>query len=1057
MSTNHFPSYYQEYIYLSRYSRWLPDKNRREHWPETVDRYFDFFDKHLREMHKFKLDKQTRKELWEAIYGLEAMPSMRCLMTAGEALERENVAGYNCSFEPIDSPRAFDEILYILMNGTGVGFSVESKYTEKLPVVAEEFHETDTTIVVADSKLGWAKSLKELIGLLYAGQIPKWDVSKVRPAGAPLKTFGGRASGPEPLVALFKMVCEIFKNAAGRKLTTLECHDIVCKIAEIVVVGGVRRSALISLSDLDDELMRKAKSIYTVTFALQKDNVISFDYISESGEVKHMDWKFDPENTNDVWTARQITNEKKVGWWTIAPQRALANNSFVAEGPIDAGTFMKEWLALYDSKSGERGIFSRVASQNKALESGRRIGDNDYGTNPCSEIILRPREFCNLTEVIVRASDGIEDLKRKVRIAAILGTFQSTLTNFKYITKRWKENCEEERLLGVSLTGILDNQYTNGKAWKTKNEFEEFLSSLKEYAVSINKEWAEKIGIPASAAVTCVKPSGCRPWDGLVTTDKGIFTLEDMMLHHDSETEWADVSHLNINTAGGRTTKTFINGMADVYKINLSLGYELKSTPNHQWYVEGKGWVRTDALKEGDVIEVQENTYVGTESLLKTLNPNAINVRTDAIQIHQPKMMTPDLAWFLGYLWGDGAMSPSRYRLRWTDARKENLEKAQAILKNIFNVESHIVEKQNEIAYTLEIGSKILWHWLIKNGVWKYQSEKLDVIPTVVRTSSKESVIAFLAGLFDADGWYGQGKATLTTADELFANHVQQVSLAVGLRFGRSKNTKGENYQSQKSMFLMNLCGGSDPDSIDTFKKHSNKISGDLNASNPQRVSKVGIVKSVVHHGREFTFDVETKDHWFLAGGFKSHNTVSQLTDTASGIHARHSEYYIRTVRADKKDPLAVMMKDMGFPVEDDVTKPEHTYVFSFPIKSPENAVFRKDMTAIEQLELWLTYHRHWCEHKPSVTITVTEDEWVDVGAWVYKHFDEMAGVSFLPYDGGSYRQAPYQDITKEQYEEWLKLMPEKVDWTLLQHYEKVDSTSGTQTLACTGAGSCEL
>lgn len=693
MSTNHFPSYYQEYIYLSRYSRWLPDKNRREHWPETVDRYFDFFDKHLREMHKFKLDKQTRKELWEAIYGLEAMPSMRCLMTAGEALERENVAGYNCSFEPIDSPRAFDEILYILMNGTGVGFSVESKYTEKLPVVAEEFHETDTTIVVADSKLGWAKSLKELIGLLYAGQIPKWDVSKVRPAGAPLKTFGGRASGPEPLVALFKMVCEIFKNAAGRKLTTLECHDIVCKIAEIVVVGGVRRSALISLSDLDDELMRKAKSIYTVTFALQKDNVISFDYISESGEVKHMDWKFDPENTNDVWTARQITNEKKVGWWTIAPQRALANNSFAAEGPIDVGTFMKEWLALYDSKSGERGIFSRVASQNKALESGRRIGDNDYGTNPCSEIILRPREFCNLTEVIVRASDGIEDLKRKVRIAAILGTFQSTLTNFKYITKRWKENCEEERLLGVSLTGILDNQYTNGKAWKTKNEFEEFLSSLKEYAVSINKEWAEKIGIPASAAVTCVKPSG----------------------------------------------------------------------------------------------------------------------------------------------------------------------------------------------------------------------------------------------------------------------------------------------------------------------------------------------------------------------------TVSQLTDTASGIHARHSEYYIRTVRADKKDPLAVMMKDMGFPVEDDVTKPEHTYVFSFPIKSPENAVFRKDMTAIEQLELWLTYHRHWCEHKPSVTITVTEDEWVDVGAWVYKHFDEMAGVSFLPYDGGSYRQAPYQDITKEQYEEWLKLMPEKVDWTLLQHYEKVDSTSGTQTLACTGAGSCEL
>jgi ribonucleoside-triphosphate reductase len=692
MATNYFPSYYQEFIHLSRYSRWLYEKGRREHWPETVDRLFSFFDEHLLEMHKFRLDKQTKKELKEAVFDLGVMPSMRCLMTAGDALKRENVAGYNCSFVAIDSPRAFDEVLYILMNGTGVGYSIESKYVNQLPEVAEDFHESDTTIVVADSKLGWAKALKELLGLLYAGQIPKEDTSKVRGAGSPLKTFGGRASGPDPLIELFRFCKETFKNAAGRRLTTLECHDIVCKIADIVVVGGVRRSALICISDLFDDLMRVAKSIYKVTFALQKGNVVSFDYVSEDGTVKHLDWTFDPDKANEVADAKMITNEQKVGWWVTAGQRKLANNSYAVEGEIPVGVFMKEWLALYDSYSGERGIFSRVAAKKQAGKFGRRDPDHDFGTNPCSEIILRNREFCNLTEVIVRPTDNIEDLKRKVRLATILGTMQSTLTNFKYITKKWRENCEEERLLGVSLTGISDNSYTNGRAHRSKADFEDMLEELRDYAVSINKEWADKIGIPQSKAVTCVKPSG----------------------------------------------------------------------------------------------------------------------------------------------------------------------------------------------------------------------------------------------------------------------------------------------------------------------------------------------------------------------------TVSQLTDTASGIHARHNPYYIRTVRADKNDPLAALMIDMGFPVEDDITKPDKTYVFSFPMKSPEGSICRKDLSAIEQLELWLTYQRHWCEHKPSITVSVKDDEWMKVGAWVYEHFDEMSGVSFLPFDGGIYKQAPYQDCTGEEYEEFLKKMPATVDWKLLEHYEKIDSTTGSQELAC-AAGGCEL
>jgi ribonucleoside-diphosphate reductase alpha chain len=637
MSNNYLPTAYQEFIYLSRYSRWLPEKERRETWDETVARYFDFFTEHLNETHKYKLNKSLRTELEEAILSQKVMPSMRCLMTAGEALKRENIAGYNCSYIAVDKPSAFDEILYVLMNGTGVGFSVERQFVSQLPTIAEEFHQTDTTIVVADSKLGWARAMKELVGMLYVGQIPRWDLSKIRPAGAILKTFGGRASGPEPLEALFNFSVNIFRNAAGRKLSSVECHDIVCKIAEIVVVGGVRRSALISLSNLSDDRMRAAKS----------------------GQ-----------------------------WWTTEPQRALANNSACYTEKPDIGVFMDEWKSLYESKSGERGIFNRESAVKIAEQSGRRNTEYEFGTNPCSEIILRNREFCNLSEVVVRATDTRTSLLEKVRLATILGTFQSTLINFKYVSAAWRKNCEEERLLGVSLTGIMDCKVTNGK----DAGLEKLLDELREQAIKTNEEFAKKIGINQSVAVTCVKPSG----------------------------------------------------------------------------------------------------------------------------------------------------------------------------------------------------------------------------------------------------------------------------------------------------------------------------------------------------------------------------TVSQLVDAASGIHARHNPYYVRTVRGDKKDPLTKMMTEAGFPVEDDQTNPSHTSVFSFPMKVDNSAVFRTDLSAIEQLELWLVYQKYWCEHKPSVTISVKEDEWLEVGAWVYKNFDYMSGVSFLPFAEHTYKQAPYQDCKKEEYEILLNKMPKNVEWDKLAKYEKTDMTIGVQELAC-ASGFCEI
>ena len=644
------PTEYQQFIHLSRYARWDYEKGRRETWHETIERYFDFFTRHLEKNHEFILENGERTELENAVKHLKVMPSMRCLMTAGPALEKENIAGYNCAYVKVDHVRSFDEILYILMNGTGVGFSVEEEYVKKLPTIPDELYETDTTIVVADSKLGWARAFKELISLLYGGHIPKWDVSKIRPAGAPLKTFGGRASGPAPLIDLFNFVVSTFSAAVGRKLKPIEAHDIVCKTAEVVVVGGVRRSALISLSDLNDREMRFAKS----------------------GQ-----------------------------WWEKDVQRSLANNSVNYKEKPDVGTFMREWLSLYDSKSGERGIYNGLASKYHVNELNtrekdkdgtyiqRRLARDDFGTNPCSEIILRSREFCNLSEVVVRSNDTIESLRSKVRIATILGTFQSTLTSFKYLSTEWKRNCEEERLLGVSLTGIMDCVLTNG----TKGNVKKLLNELRELAVETNKEWSEKLGIERSASITCVKPSG----------------------------------------------------------------------------------------------------------------------------------------------------------------------------------------------------------------------------------------------------------------------------------------------------------------------------------------------------------------------------TVSQLVDSASGIHARHNAYYIRTVRADNKDPLCKLMVAEGFPNEPDVTKPEHTTVFTFPSKSPKGAICRNDMTAEKQLSLWHTYAKEWCEHKPSVTISVKDDEWVNTAAWVYKHFDDVSGISFLPFSDHTYKQAPYQDCTEQEYNELMEKMPMNVDWSALSNYETQDQTSASQEFACTSEKGCEI
>jgi len=623
---SNLPTVYQDVIAMSRYARFIPEKNRRETWSETVDRLVTYLDTKTPEL------KKEIKEIREAVLNLDVMPSMRLLMTAGEACERDNISAYNCSYLAVNNKRAFSEALYILMNGTGVGFSCERQEIDKLPAIPLDLRVCDDLIVVEDSKLGWAKAFKKLLSSLYEGDIPTFDFSKVRPAGARLKTFGGRASGPDPLKRLFEFVTETFKHAKGRKLNSIEVHDIMCMIGEIVVVGGVRRSALISLSNLTDRRMREAKM---------------------------------------------------GAWYNDHPHRGLANNSVAYTEKPDSETFMEEWVSLVKSKSGERGIFNRIAAQDQANKWGRRSPDFSYGTNPCSEIILRDKQFCNLTEVVVRANDTEESLARKVRLATILGTIQSTLTDFKFLSAEWKQNTEEERLLGVSMTGIMDAEITY-------NPNPEMLERLRDEARKTNEKYAKRLDIPVSASITCVKPSG----------------------------------------------------------------------------------------------------------------------------------------------------------------------------------------------------------------------------------------------------------------------------------------------------------------------------------------------------------------------------TVSQLVNSASGIHTRHNDYYYRRIRMDKKDPIYGFLKDKGVEVEDEAFRPDNTAVFTFPMKAPKGAILRDGMTALEQLENWIVYQRHWCEHKPSVTISVKDDEWVEVGAWVWKHFDEISGVSFLPHSDHTYQQAPYEDCTKEQYEELLSKTPKTIDWT--EFVEMEDNTIGQQTLACT-AGSCEI
>lgn len=1007
---------YKAFISKSRYARWIPEYNRREKWEETVRRYVDFF------APKVNIDAESKQEIFDAIRNHKVMPSMRAIMTAGEALERSNVAGFNCSFIAIDSPRAFDEALYILMCGTGLGFSVEKRYTRYLPEVPANIQPSDRVVAVHDSKEGWAQGYRELVASLFEGYLPKWDIRQIRPEGARLKTFGGRSSGPQPINDLFEFTVKIFAGARGRKISSIECHEIMCMIGSIVVVGGVRRAALISISSLSDDEMRDAKS----------------------GE-----------------------------WWMNKPHLALSNNSATYHSKPSRKEFDAEWEALRLSKSGERGIFNLAGAKEHSPE--RRESNKIAGTNPCGEIELRPSEFCNLSEVVVQDTDTIEDLKSKVAIATKIGTWQSTLTNFPYLRSEWKANCDEERLLGVSITGTEGHPVINGRQGKEK--MAKWLQEMKSVAISTNKKEARRIGINQSAAVTAVKPSGCRPGDGLLTTDVGIYTISEMTDEHPQSQEWADVVGIKA-TNGDKITKTYRNGVSEVFNIKLSIGYELESTPNHQWYVSSMhnghkyvksfvpGWYRTDELLPGHIIDTSIGSYSNKEEAMFAPSEDDVLKYNTGIR-SMPLRMNPDIAWMLGYLWGDGSMSVYKHRLRFTDENLYNIEKAQRIIKENFGHGGNIRRAgKDRNCHSLEMASAQVFAFIKNNGVWKYSESGINDIPKIVRESSYESVIAFIAGIVDSDGCVyernGKKELCISTADAAFAKHLQQVGLAVGVSLGRSHNTKGKNKQAQKSMWIMSLHSNCDPDRLRILAKHSEKVARvmperELRVLNPVHMMKMGKVQSVTPAGERETFDVEVENsHWYHAGSFKSHNTVSQIVGVSSGIHPWYAQYFIRRVRASKMDPMAKFLEEAGVPCEEDAYN-DKNIVFSYPTAAPEGSITRHDRTAIEQAEMWITFKENWTEHNPSVTVYIGDEEWEEMADWVYEHFDRVVGMSFIPKEDESHSfvQAPYEEITKEQYEQMQAGMPE-INWDFLGIYETDDNTTGSQTLACQ-AGQCDV
>jgi len=1336
-----------EFTTLRTYARFLWEECRRETYQETVDRYLDWAFKNPLIPAKVKI-KTREKMLAREVFG-----SMRALWTAGPAADLDSSVIYNCAFLCINDLSAFGEVLINLMCGCGVGYSVEREYISKLPVVNNQKNLPVYNVTVEDSRRGWKDAFDIGMSAWFKGRDCYFDFSKLRPMGAPLMTMGGRSSGPEVLRELLRFTRDTILGAQGRQLTSLECHDILCEIARVVIVGGTRRSALISLSDLTDidlrvckdfnrvnqikdeserarEMVklyrrfgannsavyynkpdiftfldewnalgrsgtgergianiggarrhaphrRKSKLIRGLNPCLRGDMRIlttngyvrfdelegqTVDFINAngvrstgtvwySGEKTIVRVRFRTDGVEDIYCTpdhrfmlldgsecsasnlvgkrvKRFVNIKSEfdtraflagfiqgdgctsllnspihrgmevrfgakdldvasmfgqgegSWYSrevyeVAeefhlegahlpyrrlPERRYLSPDFLsglysANGCVIKGhrvaikstcyemltelkSVLKDWFDIdsyittnkptrikfsngeylcresYDlnisryasivkfaenisfAHSYKRQALKELLDQRSPVVGNVEIVGTDHVydfsepiinwgvvegcvAHNCGEVALRDREYCNLSECVLRPGDDFETLRDKLTTAAWLSVIQSTHTNFPNLPDSWRENCEDERLCGVSITGQFDNLSLLTP---------EVLKLSKNHVVNTCRKASQILGINMPAATTSMKPSGCRTWESLTTTTEGVLTLEELFLDHPEGEEWApfyrDVSVIQDGVCS-RILKTYDNGISDIVKVNLSYGLSVKSTPNHQWFVKSKhlgcgnyeevnDWIRADSLEPDHILDIRLGVYEKkSNSVFTKFNPLSIKMRMDCDEINQPSVMNKDIAWFLGYLWGDGAMSPSKYRVRFIDEHLFNLEKIQRILEDNFAISCVIrPASQGRNAFYIDVASKVFWHWLIRNDVWKYFAGSIDIIPKCVRQSSKDDILAFIAGLVDSDGWSnvyadGVGKASITTSSKLFAEHLQSVCWSVGVAAGCSFNSMGSNLQQRKEMYLLSFSSACLEDTMRIVINNSNKMTRTEDASNFSRwvwVEKKGIphiigkVKSVEFIDKEHTYDIEVEgSHWYFHGSIKSHNTLSVVADCSPGLHPRWDKYYLRSIQIATNDPLFEMMRDQGVPYFIPSGNGNSTAVLQFPVASPEGAVTKNDITALDQLDYYKRVSTNYTEHSASCTVYVAEHEWLSVANWVYDNWEIINGLTFFPKEDGAngYEWTPFKSLSEDEYDKLANAFP-TIDFSRLPDYEKTDTTTGAKEVACAG-GACEL
>lgn len=974
-----------EIVYLRTYARWNEAELRRETWKETVQRVAEWSANLASE----RVSDEEVLELFDQWANLKAFPAGRSLWTAGtEYAKSFGLGSFNCSFTDIRRPRDFYDMTFLLMSGAGVGFRVtrdnvaafnaNHPLTEKPAIEIEPYYyvgragvvdETQTVyrdeevrIIVGDSRAGWATAIESYInavtGLYGPCKKISVNVDYVRPLGTPLKTFGGYASGPEPLIGFINDATTVLQ-ADDRGWTSVKLLDLGTMIGRTVVAGGSRRSACIALGDADD-----------------------YEFL-----------------------------EAKTGnWYETAPWRSQANNSVIFHERPTADQLRK--ILNLIAEYGEPGFING--------EEANRRRPNWRGLNPCAEILLDNQALCNLTTINMMAfvENGrlkMDELEKTIKLQA-RHNLRVTCINIEL--PEWDAIQKRDRLLGMSITGwgdFLDATDMNEEGQKRLLEF------MRTTAHNAANEYADELGIPRPLLITAIKPEGCWTKEYLRTTDQGLLLLDE--INPDIFSQVGAKASTGYTVRGNKVTNTYAAEKQPIVKVTLQNGRVLKMTAGHPISVNGE-WTEAARLCVGQIIDSELGTYVGQATKLKQVESDGF--RSDARAYKTPAEMTADLAWLLGVYFGDGSFpiddKTNQCRIKLIGRDLSVHKKVQRIWLELFGVETTICRCDDRDAYTQDFASVYLRRWFAENQLDKESYAYFDRLPLAIRTSSAEHIIAFLAGLTDADGCYYAKSMCIDNKSEAFIRHIQEVGEAVGLSFGFSANVSRGGSFSKKPMYKVHLSRTwSKPEAISELNRHSARgeeiVEGNGHTRHPYKV------KSIELDEEDFAYDIEVEtDHWYYQGGLKSHNTITQLPGVSSGVHPSFGPYYIRRIRIAAVDAVAETMKQLGYKWEVDLFNPS-TLVFEIPVATPAKK-YAYEYTALEMLDRYKLTMKHYVDHNTSITVYMDKDEINGIIEWLLENWDDYVAVSFLPKSDDTYPQMPYERITKEQYEELVATAP---------------------------------